>query len=106
MKITRNTNVHVAIYPTPPGCFPGLASVGRGEWKEGEAEAACKEILAQIHRHVDGCSGARGELLGYVMHDVEETCSHCGLEWEVDDDGCPVCCDAAVEEYEHETKTA
>lgn len=34
-----------------------------------------------------------------------DVCSFCGATWEVDDDGCPVCCDAAVKEWD-EAKAA
>jgi len=37
-----------------------------------------------------------------VLYEVEHYCSFCNLIWEEDDDGCPVCCEAAVAEWEKE----
>jgi len=34
-----------------------------------------------------------------VNREYENQCSHCGMIWEVDSDGVPVCCDDAVNEH-------
>ena len=54
-----------------------------------EAEDMCKEIK----RHVNG--GERP----YVHREIRDICTFCRREWEEEDDGCPLCCDMAVEEW-------
>jgi hypothetical protein len=36
----------------------------------------------------------------HVEREYENQCSHCHNLWEEDESGCPVCCQAAIEEYE------
>lgn len=37
-----------------------------------------------------------------VVRVYKEQCSYCNYKWEEDEDGCPVCCDKAVKEWEKE----
>jgi hypothetical protein len=37
-----------------------------------------------------------------VNHDYKIICSHCGYDWEVDDDGNPQCCDKAQKEIDEQ----
>ena len=53
-----------------------------------------EELKRAIERHCDGA--------GYVTSlkfDSQKLCDHCGLGYEEDEDG-PVCCTAAVKDYE------
>jgi hypothetical protein len=34
-----------------------------------------------------------------VVKEYEDVCSHCHSVWETDEEGSPLCCDAAVREY-------
>lgn len=56
------------------------------------------ELLESIKRHCDDIDTIE------VKCDTEELCSHCGLGWEEDENGEPVCCPDAVKEYK-ESKT-
>jgi hypothetical protein len=64
-------------------------------------ESDLKEMKEQIKRHVDNV----GRVI--IDYDVDETCSHCGLGWELSEDdndpnfpkGCPVCCQDAIDEW-------
>ena len=57
-------------------------------------EKWCKEFNAFIrdHRSQDPVDLS-------VERVYEEQCSHCGYAWEVDEDGCPMCCEEAVQEW-------
>jgi len=65
-----------------------------------------KEMQEQIRRHVDNVQDVR------VEYDIDEVCSHCNLSWEVSEDntdpnfpkGTPVCCQAAIDEYNNLVK--
>lgn len=54
---------------------------------------AAEELQDEIRRHCDAASVS-------IAWDTITTCSLCGSSWELDDDGVPCCCDAAIEEYE------
>jgi hypothetical protein len=51
------------------------------------------EIEKSIIRHIDriGCI--------FKKFDEMECCEFCSYPWELDENGCPVCCDRAVEEW-------
>ena len=87
-KKTAKSNYRVAIYPEK----------GYAPWREGEEERACKEIKAQVIRHVDGVARRNPQV--FIEFDTEELCEFCGLSWETDDDGYPLCCDQAAKEWE------
>lgn len=40
----------------------------------------------------------------YVEKIMGDVCSFCGSDWEVGDDGCPVCCGKAVAEWDETQK--
>lgn len=42
------------------------------------------------------------DMIGLSVERIYEyRCSYCESEWEEDENGCPVCCDTAIEEWEH-----
>ena len=81
-KITKRIDWRVEVYPLQ---------------HMGDDEMECRDIEKQIKRHVDGFNYTR------IIADVEESCGFCGHNWEraIDDDGCPVCCNKAVDEWEN-----
>ena len=58
--------------------------------------AECEKIKKRILRHVDGVEHM------VVTWDAVHECSLCYRPWEIDDAGCPVCCDKAIAEWEAE----
>ena len=58
----------------------------------------CQQLEAEIKRH---CDGGDTE----IKWDTEYTCSHCGYNWETEEDGLPICCDEAQKEFRNETKS-
>jgi len=88
-KKTVKSNYRVVIYP----------EMGGASWREGKAERECEEIKAQVIRHVDGVSRRNPQV--FIEFDSDGVCEFCGRPWETDpDDSYPLCCDAAVEEWE------
>jgi len=88
-KKAVKSNYRVVVYPERM----------TGKWRDGEEERACKEIKEQIIRHVDGIAHRNPQV--FVEFDSEQVCEFCGRPWETDpDDGYPLCCGAAVEEWE------
>lgn len=65
-----------------------------GRESEQQQEALCQGIAASIRRHVDDVGQVR------VVWDSKQVCSFCGMEWEEDEDGCPVCCGGAQDEWD------
>lgn len=55
---------------------------------------ALKNIEKQIERHVDNVQATN------IVWDSVDRCSHCQEVWEEDDEGCPVCCNKALYEWE------
>lgn len=82
MKIIEHKNFRLCVEPW---------LIGKYDAKY--AERKCKEIQSEIKRHVDDI----GQM--WIEHDTEITCSHCGLNWEVDETGEPVCCNEAIKEF-------
>jgi rubrerythrin len=82
MKVIKKDNYRLIVYP-----------VGRDGAYYSE-EALIQSIEKQIKRHVDGISQV------VVKHDEEYQCEYCHRFWEEDDDGCPICCNRAVDEWE------
>ena len=35
-----------------------------------------------------------------VEREYQDVCSFCGSDWETDENGCPLCCDEAIKEWE------
>ena len=83
-KITTKTNFRVIVEPVTSICGIKLSTV----------ESDCREVADQIKRHVDNVRRVD------VEYDVENTCSHCGYSWEVDEEtGEPLCCQKAIDEH-------
>jgi len=99
MKVITKTNWHVEVYPSGPGVYPGV-HIGGLEQSDKEWERDCEEIKEQISRHVDGIQDSRNKARVCTAFDKEVTCSFCKREWEEDENGKPVCCDEAIEEWE------
>ena len=100
-KIRRRDNFCVVVTPRSPGDFR-IGSISGIKRSEDESEKLCEEIAEQIRRHMDELpsswmGGNRGVS---VTWDSAVVCSLCGLEWEVDDDGTPCCCNAAIAEFD------
>ena len=59
--------------------------------------ARCNTIIGRIKRHVDEIGSVE------LCSEVTTTCSDCNRPWETDPaDGCPLCCQAAVAQWETE----
>lgn len=80
MKKTINKNYRVEVYPV--------------YYSENHKHcvATLKEIEKDIIRHVDGFDNTD------IEWDTKEVCEFCEYEWEIDEDGLPMCCQKAVKE--------
>jgi hypothetical protein len=105
MKVTINENWRVVVEPRGLGSF-GFGSISDyaiepdKEKREAKYKDACGDIIQEIKRHVDGVGSA------YWECDTRHECSFCGYEWDVDEIGCPLCCQDAIDEFNeanHET---
>ncbi|RMD61431.1 hypothetical protein D6833_08260 [Candidatus Parcubacteria bacterium] len=94
-KKTIKRDYRIVVWPRSPGDFGGIY-IGGIEWKPGEEERLANQIAQEIQRHVDEIGAVR------VEYDVVEVCEFCGYDWEEDEDGCPVCCTAALKEWERQ----
>jgi len=54
----------------------------------------CEDILEQIQRHVNGIKQVNIEFT------TKDICEFCKSKWEQDENGQPVCCNKAVEEWD------
>jgi len=72
---------------------PKLWGIGIAETEKDQVRA-CKDIVEQIERHVDGVG------LCQVLWDSVSYCEFCGYKWETDEDtGEPLCCKKAQDEW-------
>lgn len=93
MKVVTKSNYRIVVEPK--------TRIFGIELSEETQRRDLKEMEEQIKRNVDN--------IGYisVQYDTDETCSHCGLTWELSEDdndkefpkGCPVCCQDAIDEW-------
>ena len=89
MKIEEYKNYRVTVYPEEPYFLENKTPEEQHRIQMG----SCEQLIEEIKRHVDFDS------IDYDL-DVVYKCSFCGWEWEEEDDGQPVCCEAAVAEWE------
>lgn len=101
MKIVRKSNFRVVVTPRRLGDYGSIRISDNffGNKSDEQIEKdylnRCKDIADQIKRHVDDVDSVE------VDYDAEEpVCSHCNLDWDIDEDGCPTCCNKAIEEFE------
>lgn len=87
-KIIKKSNPRVVIEADLT--FPGLR-----KYPDDDRHVMCEEIVKQVKRHIDDIADV------YVKYDTEEVCEFCGFSWETEDNGEPVCCNKAVEEWKH-----
>jgi len=103
MKKTVRDNYRVVVEPRDPGNY-GAFYIGGTTRPEAQTVSLCEEIKDQIKRHIDDVESISIEC------DTSDVCGFCGYDWEVDEvDGCPLCCQLAIEEFEggsnHEART-
>lgn len=93
MKVTTRENVRVEALPHYGW---RSASVSNTEW-EMLCMREAETLAAAIRRHCD-------QDAVIVTYDTVSRCSHCGYVWEdaLDEEGRPICCAAAVDEWERE----
>jgi len=81
MKITKRVNFRVEVHP------PIFLSE-----KVERIKQRTEDLLRDIKRHIDFDDVN-------IKWDTEITCSYCHLSWEEDENGCPVCCNKAIDEW-------
>ena len=103
MKVTKKDNYRVIIEPRGLGNY-GFASISDHAIEPDETKRnqrykeLCEEIVDDVKRHVDSVGSV------YVDFDTTEICEYWGYEWETDENGCPVCCQKAVDEWDSKNK--
>jgi hypothetical protein len=97
-KVIKKSNFRVVVEPKRLGDYGGIRTsdsfLRKPDQIEKDYQRRCDEIAEEIKRHVDNVGSVE------VNYDTEEVCGHCQREWEVDDEGCPTCCDKAIQEFE------
>ena len=58
----------------------------------------CEDIKRDIRRHVD--------CVGSVCTTTTTYCGYCHCEYELATDGCPMCCDKAIEDWDKNKEQA
>jgi hypothetical protein len=69
-------------------------------WEPGNRVSAVRDVADEVRRGIIGAAMAiSSNVIGSsVVCRSKEVCSLCGLDWELDDDGVPCCCNAAIDE--------
>ena len=62
-------------------------------------QSFCLKIQEQIRRHVDGVEQC------YIGYTEQTICEFCKSGWEEDENGQPLCCNRAIEEWDKLHKT-
>ena len=86
MKIVQQLNHRVCVEPWVIG-----------KYDANYAQRKADEMMAEIKRHVDNIGNI------WVEVDTVISCSHCGYNWEVDEETKePLCCQKAIDEFHEE----
>ena len=86
MKKVKAENYRVVVEPR-------MYTHIRRDFTEKQYRDACNGIIEQIKRHVDNV------LYVEIKFDSEYVCEFCGSTWEEDENGEPMCCGKAQEEF-------
>lgn len=87
-KIIEQTNVRLEVEP----------DLGWSTKTVEQQKLICRNIAEQIRRHVDDVKHVS------IRWDTKELCEYCKLGWETLQNGEPVCCDLAAQEWREERK--
>ena len=93
MKIRARENFRVIVTPDEPW-FLDKENLGMTDKNFAKWARTCEQIVEEIKRHVNGFCDV------YQDSDSRDICSFCQETYEEDDDGCPVCCQKAVDEWD------
>lgn len=93
MKKNILDNIRVEL--DPPRYAYGWSQQLETQAKDLEAWAKDLMVFLRDHRSQD-------DVPIKVIRDRRDICTHCGSDWETDDDCIPLCCSKAVEEHEAE----
>jgi len=94
VKVSKN--VFVAVEPTVPGYKILRTGKTHAEIERQYGEMAyeeCERIISEIERHVDDF------LRVYTHQELGDYCFYCNSPAELDEDGRPVCCERAIQDY-------
>lgn len=86
MKQVKTKNYRVVVEPR-------MYTYIRRYLTEEQYRRVCNEIIEQIKRHVDDVLDVQ------IEFDSEYTCEYCENTWEEDENGEPMCCGKAQEEW-------
>lgn len=97
MKVNRIVNAYVE----------ADISAGLRWYKRGDEEAKAKAMESLVSEFHDFVRDHRSMDWIYltVIKERKDVCSFCNSEWETEDDGTPMCCGKAIEEYEQNTSS-
>lgn len=96
MPIKRVVDLR-AIIDLPAGSWFWRCGYGTPEYWDALASALeneAKDLMEFIHDH-----RSRDAYQITIEREYEEQCPFCGYRWEIAEDGLPVCCDKAQEEW-------
>jgi len=98
MKKVKAENFRVVVEPRGLGDFGYVRTSDSFAYpkqkdQEKEYRNRCDDIIEQIKRHVDNIRCVE------MLFDSEYICEHCGCIWGEDENGEPVCCGKAQEEF-------
>lgn len=60
-----------------------------------ELEQTAREFEAFVRDH-----RSQDPVFIEIIREFEDQCSHCGYEWSVNEEGVPLCCQKAIDEFE------
>lgn len=87
MKTVHLSNYRVEVRPE-------LWRIGDVETDHAHMVNLCRNLATSINRHVDHVQTCD------VFWDSKNVCSFCGMEWETESNGEPLCCSKACAEWE------
>ena len=94
MKIIKKNNYRVIVELKGISNFEYSTNADI-ERKNLQNKLLCEGIREGIKQHLDGIKQV------YIKCDIEEKCSFCGDRWEANKEGCPRCCNKAIEEWKN-----
>ena len=98
-KIKTCDGISVIIDLDIDKCYRGFWPSRREEYKKMTPDKwrdRAESLIEEVKRHVSYHENYSG--VSFRYDNLRDACSHCGCDWELDEEGLPVCCQKAIDE--------
>lgn len=98
-KIQKCDGISVVIDIDIDKCYRGFGPSRQKEYEQMTPEkwkGRAESLIEEVKRHVSYHENYSG--VSFRYDNLRDVCSHCGYDWELDENGLPACCQKAIDE--------